>query len=143
MKIRRMIATAATMGALTLGLALPTTGTANASAPEKVTFTWNGFITSGDCEIMRGATWTLFSDGRAQFDGTVSSTDGNDAWLMRAQLLDGNSALLGEIRVSGSTSTKFVKNLPRAWSRYRWFAQGRFDPSLFPLIERMSLRKHC
>ncbi|MFC4529298.1 DUF6294 family protein [Sphaerisporangium dianthi] len=140
--MRRIAGMATAMGALTLGLALPATGAADASALAWKRFSWNT-ITAGDCAMSSGATWTIRSDGTADFDGTVSSRDGDDAWLMWARLKDANGAVLADIQVANSTGTKFVKGLPRAWQRYRWFARGHFDPSLYPLIKHMSLAKHC
>lgn len=141
--IRRVASVAASMGALTLALTLPTTGTANASTSDQVTFTWRGYLTAGSCTIEPGAKWTLYSDGTARLDATVFSLDDNDAWLMWAHLLDGRKAVLGDIRVYRSSSTKFVKNLPSHTRSYRWIAWGQFDPSLFDLVEHMSLSKHC
>ncbi|WP_432923612.1 DUF6294 family protein [Microbispora sp. CA-135349] len=146
--IRRSTVLVVTAGALALGLALPT-GTAYASAGYK-TFTWKHGSTAGDCTMYSGGagwtapTWTLYPDGTAWFDATLTSMSGDDAWLMWAHLKDENGALLADIRIPGSTSTKFVKNLPLGWPRkYRWLAEGRFDPSLYPLIKGMSLSKHC
>ncbi|WP_432864103.1 DUF6294 family protein [Microbispora rosea] len=146
--IRRSTIMVVAVGALALGLALPT-GTANASAGYK-TFTWKSGSTAGDCTMYSGGagwtapTWTLYPDGTARFDATLTSLSGDDAWLMWAHLKDENGALLADIRIPGSAGTKFVKNLPLAWPRkYRWLAEGRFDPSLYPLIKRMSLSKHC
>jgi hypothetical protein len=107
------------------------------------TFTWNRPMMAGDCQISSGATWTLYSNGAARLDATAFSLDGDDAWLMWARLLDEDRAVLGEIRVVGSSSTKFVKNLPVRFRRYRWLAEGRFDPDLFDQVKHMSLSKHC
>lgn len=146
--IRRSTVMAVTVGALALGLALPT-GPASAS-PAYKTFTWKNGSIAGECQMYSAGaswtapTWTLYPDGTARFDATLTSLSGDDAWLMWAHLKDENGALLADIHVPGSTSTKFVKNLPLAYPRkYRWLAEGRFDPSLYPLIERMSLSKHC
>lgn len=57
-------------------------------------FTWNAIFT-GDCVMQNGATWTLYSDGSASFDGTVGSSDGGDAWLMWMHVKDTNGAELG------------------------------------------------
>ncbi|MFG1862920.1 DUF6294 family protein [Microbispora bryophytorum] len=116
-------------------------GAAGASTASK-SFTWKG-STAGHCNMYIGAKWTLYPNGTAQFDGTVDSFSGDDAWLMWAHLKDANGAILADIRVAGSNSTKFVKNLPVAWQEYRWLAKGQFDPSLYPLIKSMSLSKHC
>ncbi|MCF6475308.1 hypothetical protein FAF44_44145 [Nonomuraea sp. MG754425] len=141
--VRRTAGTLVALAALAIGLALPATETANAASLDQKTFTWNRSMTTGDCSIVPGAKWTLYSDGTARLDATAFSADGDDAWLMWARLLDEDRAVLGELRVSGSSSTKFVKNLPVPFRRYRWIAGGRFDPDLFDLVEHMSLSKHC
>ena len=137
-RIRKIIGMTAIMGALAIGLASP----ADASGLKQVKFTWRGYLSAGYCSIEPGATWTLYSNGTAKLDATVSSLGDDDAWLMWAHLLDKRNALLGDIRVYGSTSTKFVKDLHNRRS-YRWIASGQFDPDLFDLVEHMSLSKHC
>ncbi|GGO82513.1 DUF6294 family protein [Nonomuraea cavernae] len=138
----RGIRKAASVLVAALALALPATATAGASALEQKRFIWRGPLSAGYCTIEPGATWTLYSNGTARLDATVSSLGDEDAWLMWAHLKDGAGALLGDIRVYGSTSTKFVKNLHDRRT-YRWIAKGRFDPDLFDLVKRMSLSKHC
>ncbi|MGW2161286.1 DUF6294 family protein [Nonomuraea sp. NPDC001699] len=128
--------------ATALALVLSGTTTAGASALEQKTYTWRGYMSAGYCTIEPGATWTLYSNGTARLDATISSLGDEDAWLMWAHLKDGAGALLGDIRVQGSTSTKFVKNLHDRRT-YRWIAKGQFDPELFDLVKRMSLSKHC
>ncbi|MFI6735469.1 DUF6294 family protein [Nonomuraea sp. NPDC050451] len=137
----RTISTA--VAAIALALAVPTAERASAATLEEKTFTWKRPMYAGDCEISSGATWTLYANGTARLDATVFSVDGDDAWLMWARLLDADRAVLGEIRVAGSSSTKFVKNLPVQFRRYRWLASGRFDSDLFDLVEYVSLSKHC
>ncbi|MFI6922286.1 DUF6294 family protein [Nonomuraea spiralis] len=128
--------------AAALALALPTTATAGASTLEQKTYVWRGYLSAGECTMAPGTTWTLYSDGTARLDARVSSLGDEDAWLMWAHLKDAGGALLGDIRVYGSTSTKFVKNLHDRRT-YRWIAKGQFDPDLFDLVKRMSLSKHC
>ncbi|MER5321324.1 DUF6294 family protein [Streptosporangium roseum] len=144
-RIRRTAGAAAATVALTIGLGLPTAGTAHALSSR--TFSWNSPMTAGDCTMFEGARWTLYSDGTATFDGTVTSGDNNDAWLMWARVKDANGAVLGTLTnynvQDRSDWTKFVKNLPSKTQRYRWFASGRFNARLYPLIKRMSLSKHC
>ncbi|WP_143591757.1 DUF6294 family protein [Thermoactinospora rubra] len=145
--VRGAIAAVATVALLT-GLALSAPGTAQATTAETVkSFTWNRPMNAGDCTMFEGARWTLHRDGRAYFDGTVTSSDDNDAWLMWARLKDQNGAVLGSIVNNANQSptdrTKFVKNLPSHTQRYRWFASGWFNPALFDLIKGMSLAKHC
>ncbi|MGP3959176.1 DUF6294 family protein [Nonomuraea sp. 3N208] len=141
-RIRKTTGVVATMAALALGMALPATASAEAATLEQKTFTWRGFQSAGYCTIEPGATWTLYSNGTARLDATVSSLGDEDAWLMWAHMKDSRGALLGDIQVYGSTSTKFVKNLHNRRT-YRWIAKGQFDPDLFDLVKRMSLGKHC
>ncbi|MGW4794291.1 DUF6294 family protein [Nonomuraea sp. NPDC004297] len=137
--MRKSIGTVVAVLVLVIGLASPV----GAASLDEKTFTWKRPMAAGDCQISSGATWTLYSNGAARLDATVFSVDGDDAWLMWARLLDEDRAVLGEIRVSGSNSTKFVKNLPVQFRKYRWLADGRFDPDLFDLVEYVSLSKHC
>ncbi|MFG1709677.1 DUF6294 family protein [Nonomuraea sp. M3C6] len=117
---------------------------ASASTGVKWTsFDWDHAMTTGACRISKGAKWTLYSNGQAHFDARVSSAEGDDAWLMWASLLDNQGAVLGEIRVSGSRSTKFVQNLPRAYWLYRWQADGQFDARLYDQVDSIVLSKHC
>jgi hypothetical protein len=140
--------TAATL-ALAAGLSVGAAGAAGAESGARLaskSFTW-GTVRAGDCTMFSGARWTLYSDGTAYFDGTVTSGDDGDAWLMWARLKDSNGAVLTalrNVRFSDPTDqTKFVKGLPSSSQRYRWFAKGEFNPDLYPLITRMSLAKHC
>ncbi|MGP3963453.1 DUF6294 family protein [Nonomuraea sp. 3N208] len=135
-------ASAATTTVTPAGASPVTASTASTTA-RWVAFTWKRAMTAGDCRIRPGAKWTLYSNGTARFDARVSSTEGDDAWLMWAHLMDSEGAVLGEIRVDGSSSTKFVKNLPNAYWNYRWQANGRFDPGLFDLVDSIVLSKHC
>ncbi|MEV8633706.1 DUF6294 family protein [Streptosporangium sp. NPDC051023] len=136
------------MSAIALGtvLALITVlgGTAHAQASPK-RFVWRNDIRSGDCTMFHGASWTLYSDGTAEFNGLVTSSDDNDAWLMWANLEDANKNRLGRL-VSHShwdDLTKFVKNLPDSSRQYPWSARATYDPSLYPRIKSMSLNSHC
>ena len=96
-------------------------------------------IYAGDCTMSPGATWTIYSDGTAFFDGTVSSTSGDDAWLMWANLKDQNRTTIGQI-TNANGDPKFVRNLPGA---QRWFANGYFPAAWYPHISYMSMSKHC
>lgn len=134
---RRVLALAAVMTAVFAG-SVPA-----ASATASKSYTWSRSMKAGDCWMYGGAKWTLHSDGTAEFNGRLFTIDGDDAWLMWAHLKDASGAILDDIRVAGSTSTKFVKNLPDDVQPYRWMAKGWFDPALYPLIKGMSLSKHC
>ncbi|MCG5213588.1 DUF6294 family protein [Streptosporangium soli] len=143
-RIHTLVAAALAAVALTAGLSLPAAGTAHALASK--TFTWKT-MTTGDCTMFEGARWTLYPDGTATFDATVTSGGNNDAWLMWARVKDANGAVLGSLTNANiqdpADRAKFVKNLPSRTQRYRWFASGRFDAAKYPLIKRMSLSKHC
>ncbi|MEW9552496.1 DUF6294 family protein [Nonomuraea sp. NPDC050783] len=148
---RRALGAVSTTAALVAGLTLTTTGAAHAqdgTALATRTFTF-ATMRSGDCTMLSGARWTLTSDGRAFFDGTVTSSDDDDAWLMWAKIKDENGAVLGWLRHTRSNPTnltKFVKNLPSHTERYRWQirpADAEFDAGLFPLVKHMSLSNHC
>lgn len=145
---RRTLGALSTTAALIAGLTFATTGTAHAQGTTALatkTFSF-GTMRAGDCTIFSGARWTLTSDGRASFDGTVTSSDDDDAWLMWAKIKDENGAVLGWLRHPDTNLTKFVKNLPSHTERYRWqikITDAKFDADLFPLIKHMSLSKHC
>ncbi|MFE3451604.1 DUF6294 family protein [Nonomuraea sp. NPDC059194] len=142
--IRKVTRATATTAAVIMGVSFATIGTAQAQAPK--VFTWNYTMRAGDCTMFPGAKWTLYPDGTAEFDGTVTSGDNNDAWLMWAHLKDANGAVLTSLtnkHFLPSDRTKFVKNLPDRTKRYRWFAEGKFNSGWFNLIKGMSLSKHC
>jgi hypothetical protein len=107
-------------------------------------FTW-GSLQSGDCTLFSGATWTLYSDGTATFDGTVTSSDDNDAWLQWAHVQDGNHAEIGKLTndYPGSDPTEFSENLPDHTQQYRWFAYGNFNANWFNYIQNMNMEYHC
>ncbi|MCU1647473.1 MAG: Conserved putative secreted protein [Nocardia sp.] len=141
---RRLLPLAAAL--LALGTLSATTSIESASAAtgDWTQYNWDSDMHVGDCTMFGGAHWTLHSNGTAEFDGTVTSSSNNDAWLMWAELRDGNNAVLARIN-SGNPSDwgKFVENLPDKSRRYRWFATGTFDKNLYPLIDHMVLSKHC
>jgi hypothetical protein len=117
-----------------------------ASAVAGTRFTWNGDLHSGDCTLFHGASWTLYSDGTASFDGTVTSSDDNDAWLMWVHVLDRNGAELGLI-ANASPNTpdpnEFAKNLPDHRLQYRWFASGRYPANWYGLMGSLRMDYHC
>ncbi|MBE3012832.1 hypothetical protein IL992_27135 [Microbispora sp. NEAU-D428] len=145
-RIRRKAGMVSVLAALAVGVTLPTAGAANASASAAKTTVWPYDIHRGDCTLFQQAKLVLTSDGRANFEGVVTSSDDNDAWLMWLTLKDRNGAVLGSVHnddpVPGD-STKFVKNLPNHRDQYHWFASGTFDPGLYPLIKRVGLRGKC
>lgn len=148
---RMMPAAISTTAALIAGLTFATTGTAHAqgTAAEATKTFYFGTMRAGDCTMFSGARWTLTADGKASFDGTVTSSDDDDAWLMWAKIKDENGAVLGWLRHTRSNPTnltKFVMNMPSHAEPYRWLikdTEAEFNPELFPLIKHMSLSKHC
>jgi hypothetical protein len=110
------------------------------------TFTW-GHRQEGDCTRHAGATWTLYSDGWADWDATVTSGSDNDAWLMWARTQDANRAefgLLSNANVQNPADpNEFIQNIPVADRHYRWLATGRFDANRFHLIQWIVLNNHC
>jgi CubicO group peptidase (beta-lactamase class C family) len=138
-----MVGVASAMAALAAGLAFPSAASAHSLAYKS--FTWKT-QNAGDCTMFEGARWTLYPNGTAKFDGTVRSSADNDAWLMWAYFKDENNAVLGQLTNSEYQTAdrgKFVKGLANDEQTYRWFASARFDRDLYPLIKRMSLKKHC
>ncbi|MET7289632.1 DUF6294 family protein [Streptomyces sp. NPDC005573] len=147
-RTRKFLATAVATAALTAGALIPTAGAAAAPAhaPAWKSFTW-GTLRKGDCTMFRGARWTVYPDGTAYFRATVTSSDNNDAWLMRARLKDADGAVLTALRNARlqdpAVPAKFVKNLPDRTQRYVWTAKGTFDPGWYDDIARMSLVSSC
>ncbi|MFJ1768294.1 DUF6294 family protein [Amycolatopsis sp. NPDC088138] len=147
--------TAVALAVLASGFALTTP--ASAAQPSTVTaapastaagirFTWNGDLHSGDCTLFHGASWTLNPDGTASFDGTVTSSDDNDAWLMWVHVLDRNGAelgLLGNTFPNTPDGNEFAKNLPDSSLQYRWFATGHFPANWYGLIGTLRMDYHC
>jgi hypothetical protein len=121
---------------------------ASSSAPALAwkSFTSNGDTHAGDCTLFGGATWTLYSDGTFSFDGTVTSSDDNDAWLMYVTTFDGNNSQIGLVNNNTPTTpdpTEFVQSLGDHNLQYRWLASGNFPASWFNLIQSISVRNHC
>ncbi|MEU8174971.1 DUF6294 family protein [Microbispora hainanensis] len=145
-RIRRTAGAVSILATLAVGVTLPTAGAASASTSDVKTNVWEYDIHRGDCTLFHQAKLVLTSDGKARFEGVVTSSDDNDAWLMWLTLKDRNGAVLGSVYNNDpvpSGSTKFVKNLPSHRYRYRWFAYGTFDRGLYPLIKNVGLRASC
>ncbi|NJP26661.1 hypothetical protein FLW53_21195 [Microbispora sp. SCL1-1] len=145
-RIRRTAGAVSILATLAAGMTLPTAGLASASTSAVKTIVWDYDIHRGDCTLFHEAKLMLTSDGKARFEGVVTSGDDNDAWLMWLTLKDRDGAVLASVYnddpVPGD-STKFVKNLPNHRNRYRWFAYGTFDRGLYPLIKRVGMRASC
>ena len=109
-------------------------------------FTW-GTLTAGDCTMFQGASWTVYDNGLADFDGTVTSSDNNDAWLMWADLKDANGAVLTRLHnrdiQNPADFTEFIQNLPDHTQTYRWFAHGDYNSYYYQYLRGMQLYYSC
>ena len=109
-------------------------------------FTW-GRITRGDRTMFEGAKWTLFPDGTATFDATVSSGADNATWVIwHVDLLDRHDAVLGSLTsehpIEGDWR-KFVRTMPSCAERYRFRALAAFDTALWNDISRLKMYSSC
>jgi hypothetical protein len=101
---------------------------------------------SGDCTMFHGAYWTLNSRGRLDFNGVVTSSDDNDAWLMHVTVLDRTGAVLGSVTNNHGAApdwTKFVKNLPDHRLTYRWITDGSFPSWWYTNIGDIRVTGDC
>ena len=109
-------------------------------------FTW-GLIRKGDCTMFEGAKWTLFPNGTAIFDATVTSGDDDDAWVIwHVDMMDRNGAILGSLATEhpiGGDGRKFVQNMPSSAERYRFRAWASFDVGLWGDIEGLKMYSSC
>ncbi|WP_206796657.1 DUF6294 family protein [Amycolatopsis sp. MtRt-6] len=111
-----------------------------------ITFRTANDLHAGDCTLFHGATWVLNPDGTASFDGTVTSSDDNDAWLMWAHVLDRNGAEIGLVGNSFPNTpdpNKFAQNMPDSSRQYRFLATGHFPASWYGLIGKLRLEYRC
>lgn len=113
-------------------------------ALESKWYSW-GLIRAGDCTMFEGARWTLYSNGDAHFDATVTSGDDHDSWIIRrVALKDGNGAIMAFLTHYGPWSAdhnmQFWKDLPDSSQRYRWFDVGYFPRDLFRRIRSVQLQ---
>jgi hypothetical protein len=144
---RRMVGAGVAALGLTLGLSLPTAVAAQADPLSTKTFTLGQDLHAGDCTLFHGARWTLGSDGTASFDGVVTSSDNNDAYLLWVHLRDGRRAELYRLRNAAlqnpRDSHEFIRNLPDHRVQYRWRADGTFNRRDFREIRSITWEPHC
>lgn len=124
---------------------------ANASA-ERLTgwtpweFTW-GTIRRGGGTMLAGAKWTLFPDGTAAFDGTVTSREDRDVWVVRhVDLLGATGAILGSLTTEHPVDgdwRKFVRTMPSSAETYRFRAWATFDVALWERIAHLKMYSSC
>ncbi|MFG1643233.1 DUF6294 family protein [Amycolatopsis sp. NPDC049252] len=109
-------------------------------------FTW-GPIRKGNCTMAAGARWTLFPNGTATFDGTVSSVDDDAAWVIwHVDLLDAGWAVLGSLATEhpvGGDWRKFVRTMPSGAEPYRFRAWASFEPDLWDDIAHLKMYSSC
>ena len=109
-------------------------------------FTW-GLIEKGDCTMAAGAKWTLFPDGTAAFDATVSSGHGAARWtIWHVDLLDAGGVILGSLATEHPVEgdwRKFVRAMPSGSERYRFRAWASFDVGLWDDIAHLKMHSSC
>ncbi|MGX7828251.1 DUF6294 family protein [Actinokineospora sp. 24-640] len=130
--------------ALSVILALVVSGgTAHAVGYKQ--FTSGNDFRSGDCTMFRGASWTLSSDGTAEFNGVVTSGDNNDAWLMWVDLKNAYGQSIGRLvaNTHWDDLTKFVKNLPDRTRQYSWNQMGTYPAHLFAQTHTLTMSYRC
>ncbi|MFD8498136.1 DUF6294 family protein [Amycolatopsis sp. NPDC059657] len=110
-------------------------------------YTWDRDLHAGDCTMFHGATWTIRADGTASFQGTVTSSDDNDAWLMQAHLLTVQQGQLVQLENAFPDTREriiFAKNMPDHNRQYPWSTSGgRFPSWYFDRVGSMQLISNC
>jgi hypothetical protein len=120
----------------------------NASAERLTgwTFTWAP-IRNGECTMVEGTRWTLFPNGTATLDATVTSVTGGHAWaIWHVDLLDTNGAILGSLATEHPIDgdwRKFVRPMPNSAEHYRFRAWATFDATLWNDIARLKMYSSC
>lgn len=109
---------------------------------EPCEYTW-GPIEKGSCTMLGGTTWTLFPDGTAILDATVSSGRDAAAWVIwHVDLFDRDGTLLGSLvteqPVAGD-ARKFVRDMPNSGEQYRFRVVATFDAALWQDIASMKM----
>jgi len=109
-------------------------------------FTW-GTIRKGGSTMLAGARWTLFPDGTAAFDATVTSRDDHDVWVVRQVDLHGTAgAILGSLTTEHPVDgdwRKFVRTMPSSAEDYRFRAWATFDVGLWGQIAYLKMYSSC
>lgn len=112
---------------------------------------WRSLVTTadwhrGDCTMFKGAAWVLYSDGTMTFDGTVTSSDDHDAFLVWVEVWDQNGAYIGRVvnRYPDTPNpTVFAKNMPDSALQYRWLAYGNFPTDWWSRMGRFEPHGSC
>ncbi|MFD8498137.1 DUF6294 family protein [Amycolatopsis sp. NPDC059657] len=109
-------------------------------------YTWEHDLHAGDCTLFGGATWTIRADGTASFQGTVTSSDRNDAWLMRAFLKNSSNVSLVPLYNQAHDVADwkvFAQNLPDPRLRYDFSRSASYDKRVFDQVSTMGLLNDC
>lgn len=125
---------------------------ASSAAAQRITswaaweFRWER-IEKGDCTMVDGAVWTLFPNGTATFDATVTSSVDDDAWVIwHVDLLDRDDVVLGSLAsalpIDGDWR-KFVQTMAHNTERYRFRALATFDTALWNDLAKLKLYSSC
>ena len=105
-------------------------------------FTW-GTIRKGASTMLAGARWTLFPDGTAAFDATVTSREDDDVWVLRhVDLHAATGAVLGSLTAGHAVDgdwRKFVRTMPSSAEHYRFRAWATFDVALWGHIAHLKM----
>ncbi|MEV6639111.1 DUF6294 family protein [Amycolatopsis sp. NPDC051371] len=124
--------------------------TANATAERLAgrtpwAFTW-GPLERGQCTMAEGARWTLYPDGTATFDGTVTGEPGH-AWVIwHVDLLDAHGTILGSLATERPVDgdwRKFVRTTPGDGEHHRFRAWANFDAGLWDAIAAVKMHWSC
>lgn len=109
-------------------------------------FTW-GQINKGGGMMFEGATWTLFPNGTATFDATVTSGGDNDTWVIwHVDMLDRDGAVVGSLATEHPIEgdrRKFARHMPSSAERYRFRAWARFDRGRWNEIATLKMHSSC
>jgi hypothetical protein len=108
-------------------------------------FTWGK---KGSCTMLEGATWTLFPNGTATFDATVTSSSRDDAvWtIWHVDVLDHNGVVLGSLASAHPVEgdwRKFVQRMPDSAEHYRFRALATFDAAFWDDIAGLKMFSSC
>jgi hypothetical protein len=100
----------------------------------------------GDCTMFHGASWTFYPNGTMDYVGTVTSSDDNDAWLMRIHVRNAAGVELGLVTNASPQSsdvTSFGKGLPDHNSQYQWVAHGTYPAAWYSQMASIQRDNRC
>jgi hypothetical protein len=105
-------------------------------------FTW-ATIRKGACTMLDGAKWTLFHDGTATFEATVTSDSDDGAWtIWHVDLLDHTGTILGSLTTDHPVDgdwRKFIQPMPFSAHPYHFRRRATFDRAHWNTIVRLKM----